>query len=223
MPKYHRDILDDATMQLIEDVLNKEKQKKTYKIYFCIGNYPDIDPNEEHFYYDITSAHQEAIKVSVNQREIRDKDKVNEIIDRFGIVTKAYLKEFDYNKIKVEHCFKKKPLLIHKNSMYHTFSDGNIDAVIETSKIEEYMCKVPDEYIAYQRKYIAEIEDVTGELDFFLRTSFKAERDLDFNCVNTLLLSLEQIKVIEGMCKIELLKYYSEEEPNIFVVKSLSC
>lgn len=221
MPLYKAHPIDDTIKELAESILNQDNNKK-YKFYICIGNYPDIDPNVKHNYYDITSSYQEAVKLSTHQREIMDRDKVHEIIDRFGMLIDAYIEDFDYDKIKVEHCLKKKPCLVHKNSRYHTFTDGSSDAIIETSKIAEYKHKVFDEYIVYQRKYIAELEDPHYDLNVFLTESFR-ERGATLNCINILLLSLEQIKVIEGMCKVELLKYYNEEEPNIFVVKSLSC
>ena len=92
--------------------------------------------------------------------------------------------------------------------------------VIFDDEISNYRNEITEQRYVYRRDYVAQLDSDDFDWDGYFYKVFKAERDTIFGMDDTLVLSQEQIKFIENKIKgLDLMRYYDEEKPNIFVCR----
>lgn len=190
-----------------------------HRVYICVGEYPDIDPNEVHYLSDLQQEQFETENAKKYEQQVFFEGKQNELLGSFGIKMKVKVPTFDFEKIRRDYDFVKVPRHLPYKSNYHFF-DGEKSIELCDSEVNKYRIEQMEQHYVYQRRYVAQLDDDTFEWDSYFYKSFKNERRTSFGAHDTLVLSLEQIKEIESKNKgLDLMQYYNEERPNIFVCK----
>lgn len=190
-----------------------------HRVYICVGKYPDIDPNELHYLSDLQEESYETENVKKYEQRVFFEGEQNELLGSFGIKTNVIVPSFDFEKIRKDYGFAKTPRYLPYKSNYHFF-DGEKSVELCDNEIRKYRIEQTEQRYVYRRRYIGQLDDDYFEWDTYFYKSFKNERRTIFGAHDTLVLSLEQIRELESKNKgLDLMQYYDEERPNIFVCK----
>ena len=190
-----------------------------HRVYICVGEYPDIDPNQSHHLSDLQKEDYETENAKRYEQQVFFEGKQNELLGSFGIKTNVIVPSFDFEKIRKDYDFVKTPRHLPYKNNYHFF-DGEKSIELYDDEIAKYRIEQTEQRYVYRRRYVGQLDDEYFEWDTYFYKSFKSERRTIFGAHDTLVLSLEQIKELESKNKgLDLMQYYDEERPNIFVCK----
>lgn len=186
-------------------------------LYVCVGAYPDVDPNIVHRLRDLGREGYETVNASQYEKQVFFECRQNELLGSFGIKIDVLVPSFDFLKIQKDYGIERIPnRLVNKTGYW--FSDGSTTIEIFDDEISNYRNEITEQRYVYRRDYVAQLDSDDFDWNGYFYKVFKQERDTIFGMDDTLILTLEQIKFIENkIVGLNLMKYYDEERPNVFV------